>query len=248
MIKAAHGLQRHGIDQAGRVCRDLEYPTVGLGHVGVGRGFDRFLAGQPGAPGGVAAAAVGRGAGQRQMLTHGFASLEIIDQGGRAAGQGATVLVGVIGLGGVQQAEAFVVETPGAHVAMKRLGPLQLMIAHQGKRGRRQGETAHAVGLARDQQAVVHGFAALGDYLIGKALGQVEQAVGIGLQRAIALDLIDVGLLARRLGVDVAGEAGEGEGRSPGRDQLAALQAHGTTPSGSKPLRAVADDSAVKLM
>ncbi|MNS67444.1 hypothetical protein D3C72_1006980 [compost metagenome] len=101
------------------------------------------------------------------------------------------------------------------------------MVAHQGDRGGAQGEAAHAVRLAGDQQAVVHGLAALGDDLIGEALGQVEQGVGVGFQRAVALDLIDVGLFVRRLGVHVASEAGEGEGRSPGRDQLAAVQTHG---------------------
>ncbi|MNE18343.1 hypothetical protein D3C80_1113750 [compost metagenome] len=118
-------------------------------------------------------------------------------------------------------------EAAGSHVAVKRLGALQLVVAHQGHRGGRQGEAAHAVRLAGDQQAIVHRLAALGDDLIGKALGQVEQAVGVGLQRTIALDLIDVGFLTGRLGVDVAGEAAEGEGGGSGRDQLAALQAHG---------------------
>ncbi|MNS67445.1 hypothetical protein D3C72_1006990 [compost metagenome] len=121
VIEAAHGFQRHGVDQAGRIGGDLEHPAVGLGHVGVGGGLDRLLAGQPAAPGRVAAAAVGRGAGQRQVLTHRLTGFEVVDQGRRAAGQGAAVLVGVVGLGGVQQAEAFVMEAAGSHVAVKRL-------------------------------------------------------------------------------------------------------------------------------
>ncbi|MNE36588.1 hypothetical protein D3C80_1304030 [compost metagenome] len=121
VVEAAHGLQRHGIDQTGRVGGDLEHPAVGLGDVGVGGRLDGFLAGQPTAPRRVAAAAVGRGADQRQVLTHRLTGFEVVDQGRRAAGQGAAVLVGVVGLGGVQQAEAFVVEAAGSHVAVKRL-------------------------------------------------------------------------------------------------------------------------------
>ncbi|MNV52605.1 hypothetical protein D3C71_1447070 [compost metagenome] len=121
VIEAAHGFQRHGIDQTGGVGGDFEHPAVDLGHVGVGWGLDRLLAGQPAAPGRVAAAAVGRGADQRQVLTHRLTGFEVVDQGRRAAGQGAAVLVGIVGLGGVQQAEALVVEAAGSHVAVKRL-------------------------------------------------------------------------------------------------------------------------------
>ena len=102
------------------------------------------------------------------------------------------------------------------------------MIAHQGDAAALEGETAHAVELARHKQAVVHRFTALGDDAVGKALRQIEQPVGVGDQRTVAFDLVDVGF-GDRLdgGARLLRQAGEGEGGGPGGEQAATVQTHG---------------------
>ena len=104
-------------------------------------------------------------------------------------------------------------EAARAEVAVQAAGALELVVADQGDLAASEVETAHAVRLAGDEEAVVHGVAALRDDLVGEALGQVEQAVRVADERTVTVDFVDVGLFRRhRLGVDVAGQAGEGEG------------------------------------
>ena len=227
VVEPAHGLQRDRIDQALGARRHLEDIAVFLGHVRVGGRFLRLLAGQPRAPRCLAAAAVGAGARQAEVLAFGLAGRHVVDDCGRAAGQGAAVLVGVIGAARIQQTDSLLVVAAGTPVAVRRRRTLEFVIADQGDPASIKGETAHAVELAGDQQAVGHGLAALGHDAVGEALGQVEHAVGITLQRTVALDLVDVGFLGGRL--DAVGQAREGEGGA-GADQAATVKDHERAP------------------
>ena len=228
VVEPAHRLQGHRGDQTGRVRRHFEDPAVGLGHIGVGGCLERLFAGQPAAPRGVAARAVGAGPGQRQVLAHRLAGLEVVNQGRRAARQGPSILVGVIALGRVQQADPLLTETAGAEVTVQAAGPLEFVVANQGHTRSVKREASHPVRLTRHEQPVVHGVAALGDDLVGKALRQIEQAVGVRDQRAIAVDLIDIGFFrGGRLGRNTVGQAGKGKGGGRAGDQVTTMGAHG---------------------
>ena len=234
MLEPAHGLQRNGIDQTRGGRGHLEDIAVGLGHISVSAGLFGFLAGQPTAPRGVAAAAVGAGAGQGQELAHDLTRVEIIDQCGRATGQGATVLVGVIALRRVEQADPLLMEAARSEVAVQATGTFQFVVPHEGDAWTVQRKTTHSVELARDEQTIVHGVAALGDDLVGKAFRQVEQAIGVCAEGAVAVDLVDVGLLRRRrLCRDVAGQTGEGEGGGRAGDEITTMGAHGDSEGAS---------------
>ena len=162
------------------------------------------------------------------MLADGAATLQIVDQRGRSARQRPPVLIGVITLRRVEQTDTLLMEAARTHVAVQAAGALELVVAHQGHLALAEVETAHAVRLAGDEQAVVHGVAALGDDLVGEPLGQVEQAVGVHNQRTVAVDLVDIGLLGGgRLGLDAAGQAGEGDGGGRTGEKITTLQAHG---------------------
>ena len=225
VIEAAHRLEGHGIDQAGRGRRHFEDPPMALGHMGIGRRLQRFLAGQPTAPRRRPAAAVGGGSGQRQISADHPAGRQIIDDGGTAAGQGAAILVGVVAPAGVQQVKPFLTKSAGTEVAMQAAGAFQLVIDDQGHARPFQRETSHAVRLSGSEQAVVHRVAALGHDLIGKAFGQIEQAIGIAQQRAVAMDIVDVGLFTRRLSGGVTRQSREGGGGARG-DQTATMKDH----------------------
>ena len=161
------------------------------------------------------------------MLADGAAGVQIVDEGARAAGQGPAILVGVVSLRRIKQADALLIEAAGAEIAVQGAGALELVVADEGDVAAAEIETAHAVGLAGDEQAVVHGVAALRDDLVGEALGQVEQTVRIGEKRAVAGRLVAIGLLARRLGPGMSRQTREGEGGGGAGEQVAAGQAHG---------------------
>ena len=168
------------------------------------------------------------------MLADHLTRRQIVDDGGTTAGQGAAVLVGVIGLGGVQQAEPLLSQTAGAEVAVQAGRALELVIDHQGDARAFERETGHAVRLSRREQAVGHGVAALGYDLVGKALGQVEQPVRVAHQRTVAMNLVDVGFFAGGLGGGVARQTGEGGGGAGG-DQAATVKDHEKAPKVSAP-------------
>ena len=232
MVEAPHAGQGLGLDQAGLARRHLEHPAVALRHVGGLRPILRLLAGQPGAPGRVAAAAIGAGADQAEVLALHDARVHVIDQRGRAAWHDAAVLGHAIGARPIDPLQPTGVVGPGRARPVRRRRRLQFVVAHQGDLGALQREAAHAVELSGNQQAVVHHLAGARQNAIGEALGQIEPAGGIGLQRTVARDLVDVGLLRRRQGVPP--ETGESQRRRSARHQASSVQGHGNTP-GSTP-------------
>ena len=136
------------------------------------------------------------------MLADQGAGLQVVDQGGRAARQGQAVAMKIVDAGGLGgqatvQTESAVVEVAGR----------ELVVADQQHAVVAGRETAHAVGLAGDQQAVTHRLPGLGDHLVGKAFRQIEQMLGIADQRAVAVNLVDVALAGHLAGL------GEGEAR-----------------------------------
>lgn len=142
---------------------------------------------------------------------------QVPDQGGGPAGHGPAVEVTVVGPRRVQPIEQAVARTAGAKVDVAEA---HLVIADQGHAGAVQGEAGHAVHLAGGQQAVVHDLAGAGDDAVRKAFRQVEHALRIRPERAIALDLVAIGVAGG--GVAEPGVAGEGEGGGAGGEQAAA--------------------------
>ena len=121
--------------------------------------------------------------------------------------------VAVIDFRGVDEVGVLVAVPEGAE---EGLVVIELVVAHQGDaiaaqaEARADGEAPHAVGCSRDDQAVVHRLAGLGNDPVLKALGQVDDAERVTHQRAIARNLVGIGLGFLRQ--HIAGEAREGEG------------------------------------
>jgi hypothetical protein len=128
----------------------------------------------------------------------------------------------VVGEGLVELGRQGAARAQGAAIDVDQL---ELVVAHQGDAVPAEVEAAHAVGLERDQQAVAHGLAGLGDHLVGEAVGQVEETLGIGPERSIAEHLVAVGRV-RRLSEGRAAVTGEGEADGGSREEAAAIGRH----------------------
>src|SRR3546814_3108007 len=78
-------------------------------------------------------------------------------------------------------------------------------------------ETGHAIHRARDDKAIGHPVASAGNDAVAEMFGQIENALRIGDERAIALDLVPIGPRTRseRLPVEARqGKTGKAARRS----------------------------------
>src|SRR5690606_22675372 len=241
--EAAEGGQRHGLG-APAVGVDLEDPAVAPGLAVEPFGL---LAGQPRPPRGAAARAVHGRPGEADVLRQQVAvavDLErrgaaggggVVGQFARRHGRGAVVALLVVadkervgaplGTVAVPLGAVARVTVAVARVAVTVTGVTMVVAGVTVAGGRERG---HSVVVAGDDDTVGDGVALHRHDLVGETLGQVQDALGVGDQGAVAVRLPRVG--ARGGLEDAVQASGEGDGQRTGSaalDDSATSHGHG---------------------
>jgi len=141
-----------------------------------------LLTGDPSSPRHRAACAVPVGAGEREELAEDLAADGIVDDvRGSSNVRKVTGAAEVVGLLFVEILRRFI----AGEGALRLLGGGKLMVSDKDDAAIFSGETGHTIWLSGDAETIAHGISGGRDDLVGKALGEVEDALGIGDERPV---------------------------------------------------------------
>ena len=145
------------------------------------RGLEALFTGQPGTPGRGPAGAIQLGACEAEVLLLGPAGCRIEDLRRCPAGAGRPATAGIVNL--VAHPGRQLVEGTAERTAAE-VRRFQLMIADENHSAVMTRECGHAVMRLGHEQPIAHPLARTRHDRVGVSVRQVEQAAGVGSQRA----------------------------------------------------------------